>query len=333
MIQNFWYLGMIATLMAVSNAVAEDPVIKDNDRVALIGNTFVERAQSYGHIETSILVASPAKNLVFRNLGWSGDSVFNDSRSYFGPPKEGRDRLSKAVSEMQPNVVLICYGTGAAMSINQQWTDEKSSLTSVVGAGLEADLQVFMNGYRQLIDNVKNAAGGSLREIVLLTPPPLENLGPPLPDQIENNKNLAAFSKAILELAEREKYRSIDLFNDIGHSPKIASPPLTENGLHYGEAGYQMIANHIVAGLGFRSDIIAKSDFAQFSRIRSEVIAKNRLFFHRWRPANETYLFLFRKHEQGNNAKEIPMFDPLIKKKEEAINKFRTKIQKPVKPA
>ncbi len=29
-------------------------------------------------------------------------------------------------------------------------------------------------------------------------------------------------------------------------------------------------------------------------------------FFHRHRPQNETYLLLFRKHEQGNNAVELP---------------------------
>ena len=51
---------------------------------------------------------------------------------------------------------------------------------------------------------------------------------------------------------------------------------------------------------------------------------KTRLFFHRWRPANETYLFLFRKHEQGNNAKEIPMFDPLIEKEERKVENLRT---------
>ena len=53
---------------------------------------------------------------------------------------------------------------------------------------------------------------------------------------------------------------------------------------------------------------------------------KNRLFFHRWRPANETYLFLFRKNEQGNNAKEIPMFDPLIKAEEKKISQRRAAV-------
>lgn len=333
MLQHFWYLALLVVFMAFHNVKANEPILKDNDRIALIGNTFVERAQAFGHIEASILVSSPAKNLMFRNLGWSGDSVFNDARSYFGPPKEGRERLGRAVSELKPTVVFICYGTGAAMSINQEWTYEKSNLTSVIGAGLEADLEVFLNGYRQLIENVKNSAGGDLREIVLVTPPPLENLGAPLPDQVENNANLAAFSKAIVELANEKQIKSLDLFSAIGHSAAVADPPLTENGVHYGEAGYQMISNHWLSGIGLKPEAVSKTDFSKYSKLQNLVIEKNRLFFHRWRPANETYLFLFRKHEQGNNAKEIPMFDPLIEEKEKEINQIRASIQNPSKPA
>ena len=42
------------------------------------------------------------------------------------------------------------------------------------------------------------------------------------------------------------------------------------------------------------------------------ITTKNMMFFHRHRPQNETYLFLFRKHEQGNNAGEVPQFDPFV---------------------
>ena len=47
-------------------------------------------------------------------------------------------------------------------------------------------------------------------------------------------------------------------------------------------------------------------DYDQVEALRRAIIAKNRLYFYRWRPQNETYLFGFRKHEQGNNAREIP---------------------------
>jgi len=58
-------------------------------------------------------------------------------------------------------------------------------------------------------------------------------------------------------------------------------------------------------------------------QLRETITAKNELYFHRWRPQNVTYLFGFRKHEQGNNAVEIPMFDPLIEKQEAEIAKLR----------
>lgn len=58
-------------------------------------------------------------------------------------------------------------------------------------------------------------------------------------------------------------------------------------------------------------------------RLRETINAKNRLYFHQWRPANETYLHLFRKHEQGNNAAELPLFEPLVKAKEMEIEVLR----------
>ena len=55
------------------------------------------------------------------------------------------------------------------------------------------------------------------------------------------------------------------------------------------------------------------------AQLRKEIVAKNKLYFHRYRPQNETYLFLFRKREQGNNAVEIPQFDPLVEAAEKKI--------------
>jgi lysophospholipase L1-like esterase len=64
-------------------------------------------------------------------------------------------------------------------------------------------------------------------------------------------------------------------------------------------------------------------EFDQAEKLRQAVVAKNRLYFYRWRPANETYLFGFRKHEQGQNAVEIPKFDPLVEDKEKEIAQLR----------
>ncbi len=61
----------------------------------------------------------------------------------------------------------------------------------------------------------------------------------------------------------------------------------------------------------------------QLQQLRAAIAEKNMLYFNRYRPQNETYLFLFRKHEQGNNAVEIPQFDPLIAEKEKEIARLR----------
>ena len=103
-----------------------------------------------------------------------------------------------------------------------------------------------------------------------------------------------------------------------------SADPLTTDGIHFNEAGYGRVAINLVEGLGYEAPSISESDRA-VKELRATVIEKNRLFFHRWRPANETYLFLFRKHEQGNNAKEIPQFDPLIAGQEKAIEVLRAK--------
>ena len=63
--------------------------------------------------------------------------------------------------------------------------------------------------------------------------------------------------------------------------------------------------------------------FEQAEELRQAILKKNELYFNRWRPQNETYLFGFRKHEQGQNAKEIPMFDPLISEQEAKIATLR----------
>lgn len=57
----------------------------------------------------------------------------------------------------------------------------------------------------------------------------------------------------------------------------------------------------------------------QARELHAAILKKNELFFHRWRPENSTYLFLFRKGEQGRNAVEIPQFDPLIAEQEQRI--------------
>ena len=88
------------------------------------------------------------------------------------------------------------------------------------------------------------------------------------------------------------------------------------------ERGRLLDAGRARRRLGLGEDRQAFAEGA-IEKLREAIIEKNRLYFHRWRPQNETYLFGFRKHEQGQNAREIPLFDPLVEAKEKEIAKLR----------
>ena len=69
--------------------------LKDGDRIVLVGDTLIERDQRYGYLETLVVDRNPDKNLVFRNLGWSGDTV-GGSLPIGIRPARGRVRAAQA---------------------------------------------------------------------------------------------------------------------------------------------------------------------------------------------------------------------------------------------
>jgi len=303
---------------------AEAPLLQKGDRIVLIGNSLFERARLFGEIEATLQTSSDGVSL--RNLAWSGDSVFGDARSYFGTPAEGLARLAGHVKETKPNLILLGYGSEAAMSVDQGWTVD-ATYAKASASGSEESRQTFLNGYQALINLVRAASGDELRQIVLVSPPPLENLGQSFPDQTENNRRIAFFRDGIKDLAKKNSLPFIDLFAQMGGDAfdgKIANPALTEDGLHYTEAGHALIARELAKSLGLNVKPLPSNKHSAYQKLKQEIIEKDRLFFHRWRPTNDIYLFSFRKHEQGQNAKEIPSFDPLIAEQEKKIQEART---------
>ena len=274
---------------------------KNEDRVVLIGSTVIEREQRYGTLEPRLQLALGDKAVTVRNLAWSGDTVFGHARSYFGPPQEGLDRLSAHIELLKPTVVILCYGSELAFE------------------GLSG-LPDFLTGYRKLLDLFRAKAPGA--RFVLVTPPPVESLAPPLPDLSQQNRNLSSLRDGLQKFALTQNAFFVDWFEGMGGMPKPGrtANPLTENGVHYTAAGYEKLSQALVTGLGLK---IPEAGAAEMAALKSEVMRKDELFFNRWRPQNETYLFGFRKHEQGQNAKEIPMFDPLIEAADKRIQELK----------
>ncbi len=378
--------GLVLMLAGPSLArPAEGPLILvPGDRVVLLGNTLIEREQRYGYWETALVRRYPGQNIQFRNLGWSGDTVFGHARAGFGSTADGFRHLKDHVLALQPTVILLAYGTNESFD------------------GPEG-LPRFLDGCKTLLA----ALAPTKARIIWLAPLRQEKLPPPLPDPVEQNKNLALYRDAIAALARQNHQGFVDLFTLLGQKDH----QLTDNGIHLTQRGYWESALALEQGLGLKEvpwrvalkadggigaaqgttvkpapggkrawvltddllpfppapekgaalpadrqrllkieglpagrhtltidqEPVATADsaawaagvvvsrgpeLAQVEELRQAILAKNLLYFHRWRPQNETYLFGFRKHEQGQNAREIPQFDPLVEKTEGTILKL-----------
>ena len=358
-------LHLALVLAAAQGASFE---LADGDRTVLLGNTFFERDLRHNHLEARLTSRHPGRTLVFRNLGWDGDTVFGESRAGFGTAADGYRALLRQVADAKPTVILIAYG------FNESFAGP---------GGLPA--------FREQLARLLEALAPHKARIVLIGPHRQEP-GPAAVDVAARNEALRAYADTLAAVAASRGLPFIDLL-------KEESLP-TENGIHLGEAGYRRVAAAIDRALGgpprewrVRIDIgrasgtgentavsglktdldrvtftttdprlpaagdedrvlyvaglrtgryVLKADgrevasgsadewargvtltrgpeLAQAEALRSAIAAKNALFFHAWRPQNETYIFGFRKREQGHLQAEFPQFVPLIAEKEAEI--------------
>ena len=281
--------------------------LKDGDRVLFVGGTFIEREGLFGYIEAALTARFADRNITFRNLGQSGDTVMADARNLnagwanFGPPDQGFNRLMKLVGEYKPTVIIANFGM----------------TESFEGP---AKLEPFVKGYERLLDSMATAAGGSPR-VVLLSPNYHEDLGKPFPDPRGHNENVKQYRDAIRDLAGRREARFVDLF---AVAERLATQgslrTVTDNGIHPSAEGYKLLAEPLLEAMG----VTPEQAHAQLSaerkeKLRALVVAKNFEYFNYWRPQNDTSILGYRKKEQGRNAVEIPQFLPLVEAKEKEI--------------
>lgn len=373
---------------------------KDGDRIALLGDTWVEREQSLGYIETSLTSRLLGKKVIFRNLAWSADTVLGESRASFDPPEKGFDRLKEQLTAIKPTVAMLGYGM----------------VSSFEG---DAALPKFLEDLKTLMDFIETTSKPDPVRFIIFSPLRHENLGAPLPDPAAHNAVLKKYSQALEQLCSERNARFVPIFDFMEQViERNQQRPITDNGIHPSPYGYWRLSQFIEDSLRLRPGIwrvgfgssggvrsgssgmtpvdvqmtrtsatfrgtdsmmvtcpnpqeIAGTNsgpysliqfvaltppadkfalkvdgvpvavhtgedwskgqyfwrgsaYDQIEELRKTIIKKNELFFHRWRPQNETYLFGFRKYEQGQNAREIPMFDPLIAAEEAKIETLKT---------
>ncbi|HEX4148896.1 MAG TPA: GDSL-type esterase/lipase family protein, partial [Pirellulales bacterium] len=174
-------------LAAAGSSARAELVLRDGDRVVLLGGTIVEREQLYGYWEAMFVSHFPRASVAFRNLGRSGDTVWGDSRAGSGTADDGFKALIEHVENIKPTLIIVAYGANESLDG-------------------EARLGRFQDGLKRLLDRL--AATGA--RIMLLAPLRLEQMPPPLPDPAAQNKQLWHYVEALHDVAVGRDYPFLD---------------------------------------------------------------------------------------------------------------------------
>ncbi len=128
--------------------------------------------------------------------------------------------MLKEVQDLKPSVLFLGYG------MNESFDGS-------------AGLAGFIADYEQLLMQLAPLKA----RIVLLSPTSHEDLGRPLPDPADHNRNLAEYTAALKKLADRRGLAFVDLFDAL-RAAKQEDPArrLTTNGIQLTAAGYAVAA-------------------------------------------------------------------------------------------
>ncbi len=292
--------------------------IQDGDRVLLIGDVLIERDNNYGYLEARMRREFPGRSFAVRNLGYSGDSPLGASRASFDPVGKGTESLKEQLAVVKPTVAILGYGMAASLDDLTYRKNDPVLNPDPVRYGMDHSPDKFRRDMLALMDLIVKASPDGKVRFVFVGPIRHEDLRatrPGLPDPKEHNDILAEYEKVIEQLASEKQAPFVR-----GEWMKAAGIDLaqgTDNGIHLTPHGYRALAESFSAQLGWKTE--SKDwdvETPEQHVLRQAILRKNALFFHRSRPANYTYIFGFRKGEQGRNAVEIPKFDPLVDKAE-----------------
>lgn len=245
--------------LALFPARAQQLELQPKDRIAIIGNAFADNMRRYGYLETILRSKYPEYDLIFRNMGWSGDTVTLQPRPLnFGTTE---DHLKKQAID----VVIACFGMVESF-------DGVSALDR-----FEAEFRAYMQRLKSTSFN-----GRTPPRVLVVSPIYHEDLGRPLPDPAEHNAALERYTEVMARVAKELGLPFVDLYSPTKRlNTHGERTHLTENGIHPTEFGYwylcQLIASEMSrGGQGVVLDVDVREKRANVRGLEVESVAESR---------------------------------------------------------
>jgi glucose/arabinose dehydrogenase/azurin/lysophospholipase L1-like esterase len=258
-------------------------------RIVILGNTFAEQLQTSNYFETLLYRSFPDRNLVVRNLGWSGDEVDLQPRPLdFGS-------LEDNLTSQRPDIIFAFFGMNEAF----QGT-----------AGIDG----FEKNLRSYLQQISTQAynGISSPQILLFSPIYHEKIGGLLPDPGSHNQQLQSYTQTMARVAKDLHIPFIDLYAHTKRQMESSDVPLTVNGIHLTDKGHRLVSELMASALGI--PVNYWPDDTSSAYLRELVAIKNRQFFFRFRSQNGEYISGSRKNWKGGSTlpNELAKLDSIV---------------------
>jgi lysophospholipase L1-like esterase len=260
------------------------------EHIVILGGGFAERLQYFGYFEALLIRHANARELVIRNMGWSGDEVALMPRPYnfivsagTGAPDDPYSGNGSAFTADADHRILTAH-------LESQKTDTIflcfGANESFKGKG---GLEKFAADYQKLIDHLLDQQfnGQSPPRLLMVSPLAQEKLSGPFSDPRRRNEDLERYTGKIAEIAKENDLFFVDLFAPTHlEMNRTGGKPLTIEGLQLNSHGQRVVAEALTSELGIKDPW---SD--EYEPLRKLVVEKNKQFFFRWRPINGEYVF------------------------------------------
>jgi hypothetical protein len=244
-------LLLVSLLMFSCN---EDNVVyslrlEQNSRIIFIGNTFAEQLQQHNYFETMLYKSFPEHNLTVRNLAWSADEVNLQPRPLNFPT------LDEQLKQYKPDVIFAFFGLNEAFKGSDSLQNYKDNLSA------------FLQRLKQQQFNQEQEP-----EIILISPIAHEKIGGFLPDPSIHNENLKLYTQGMKEVAEALGISFVDLYESSLKLMEDNSEPLTDNGIHLNDLGYQEVGEIMASVLDFPVSSLEEDSYS--SNLRKAIHQK-----------------------------------------------------------
>jgi lysophospholipase L1-like esterase len=201
--------------------------LSHGDRVVFLGNSLFENELQYGYLEFALTTRWPDRDITFRNLGWSGDTVFGEARSYYTTPPTPYELMIQQLRDAKPTVVFLAYGANES-------------------EGGEAGIPTFTKGLLDLLEKIEELGA----QTVLFSPIPLISSSPSELFSTRNN-SLKLYSSAIEEMALDQEIIFVDVMDPLQDLAEAFT--LSDDGVHLNGMGYYYLALLMEKELGLSS--------------------------------------------------------------------------------